>query len=146
MYRFHISLHALKADRSAPASELVEVERRAVRPLQLQPADLARPFDVTFDDAGDRLSALPRMFFEPDGSFVWRGERDGRTWQVDGNLYDGGGRLQYVDLKGECPSDEFDRILTALGWPATTIVIQLTRHALYLSERDFREWARCDET
>lgn len=144
MYRFHISLHALKTDQSAQPGERLDVERRAVRPLPLQPADLVHPFDVTFDEAGDRLSALPRMFFEPDGSFVWRGERDGETWQVDGNLYDGGGRLQYVDLKGECPPDEFDRMLTAIGWPATTIVIQLTRHALFLGEREFREWAASD--
>lgn len=142
MYRFHISLHALKPEQLAEIGEPIILDGRKVRPLKLGPGEASHPFDVTFDDAGERLSELPRMFFEPDGSFVWRGERDGQHWQVDGNLYDGGSRLHYVDLKGECPPDEFDRLLTAVGWPRTTLVMQLTRHALFLNEQEFREWAQ----
>ena len=42
----------------------------------------------------ERTEALPRMFFEPDGSFVWVAAADAETpWQIDGLLSDRAGRL-----------------------------------------------------
>ena len=81
------------------------------------------------------------MYCEPDGSFVWTSPQRARAWQVDGNLYDRDGRLLFVDLKGTCPSDQFDRLLTALGWPQTKVMFQLTREALLLDEAEFRRVA-----
>ncbi len=83
------------------------------------------------------------MFCEPDGSFVWTSPRDEPTWQVDGNLYDRDGRLLFVDLKGTCPPKEFDGLLQAFGWPATSLMFQLTREAVFLGEDEFRRLASC---
>jgi hypothetical protein len=84
------------------------------------------------------------MFCEADGSFVWVSPHGQRAWQVDGNLYDLGERLLFVDLKGTCPPHQFDRFLAALGWPDTRLMFQLTREAVFLDESEFRRWALVD--
>jgi hypothetical protein len=66
---------------------------------QTNPAALA----ATFEETSEALSAIPRLFIEPDGSFVWTGEEAGQPWQVDGNLSDRCDSLAYVELKGRCP-------------------------------------------
>ena len=97
---------------------------------------------VSFDSALSRLAVLPRFFIEPDGSFVWRGlTEDGQAWQVDGNLIDRGDMLDYVELKGACPSERLDDILRALGWPQTSITFQLPRQGVLLTEVEFRRQA-----
>jgi hypothetical protein len=60
---------------------------------------------------------------------------------VDGVLYDRAGRLLHVDLKGDCPAAQFDDLLRAWGWPATLVVFQLAREAIFLDEREFRRHA-----
>ena len=97
---------------------------------------------VTFDAALERLTALPRMFIEPDGSFVWRGSDEDRAeWQVDGELIDRGDVLAFVELKGCCPADRLDELLTALGWPEQPLVFQLPRRGVVLDEAEFRRLA-----
>jgi hypothetical protein len=93
-------------------------------------------FVVSFEAAAESLEKLDRLFIEPDGSFVWAGE----GWQVDGSLYDRDGRLQYVELKGALPVEAFDRLLAALGWPATPVVFQLVREGKTVDEAEFRAW------
>jgi hypothetical protein len=98
-----------------------------------------------FDDARNALAALPRMFVEPDGSFVWRGsDAVGSEWQVDGNLVDRGESLAHVELKGCCPAERFDEILKALGWPRQTLTFQLPQRGVVLEEREFRLLADAD--
>jgi len=105
----------------------------------IQGPDAAARLPVTFDAALAALEKLPRLFIEPDGSFVWRGATaDGTAWQVDGNLVDQGPCLAYVELRGNCLSDEFDTLLTALGWPAAKLAFQLPSEGLILAEADFR--------
>jgi hypothetical protein len=96
---------------------------------------------VSFEQAADRLQQLSRLFFEPDGSFVWVGQDGDRRWQVDGQLTDRDGRLLYAELRGTCPSQAFDRLLAALGWPKTPLVFQLTRDGTFLDEAQFRRFA-----
>ena len=99
----------------------------------------------TFDEVLDRLAKLPRLFIEPDGSFVWKGATtEGAPWQVDGNLIDQGSALAYVELKGDCPPEQFDRLLRALSWPATPLVFQLPQRGVTLDEADFRRAAATD--
>ena len=95
----------------------------------------------SFEVARECLAGLERMFSEPDGSFVWVSPQGDPVWQVDGNLYDRNERLLFVDAKGSCPPEEFDRLLTALGWPATKLMFQLTREAVFLDEAEFRRHA-----
>ena len=101
----------------------------------------AAVFPVTFEQAEAALAALPRLFIEPDGSFVWVADDAQRLWQVDGNLYDRNGRLLYVEVKGSCPAAAFDRLLRAVGWPDVPLAFQLVREAVYLDEAGFRRYA-----
>jgi hypothetical protein len=108
--------------------------------------DGAAPLASTFDGATAKLSALPRMFIEPDGSFVWRGTTgSGQSWQIDGNLIDRGDVLDYVELKGTCPAERLEDILRILGWPKEPLAFQLPRLGQFLTEEAFRQQAATPE-
>lgn len=97
------------------------------------------PLPVSFETALAALESLPRMFIEPDGSFVWaQVEADGTAWQLDGNLIDQGPSLAHVELSGVCTPNALDQILTALGWPETKLLFQLARQGVFLNEAQFR--------
>jgi hypothetical protein len=104
--------------------------------------DKPEALTVTFDTAFAALEHHPRMFIEPDGSFVLTGAaEEGKRWQVDGNLIDRGDVLAYVELKGSCPEKEFELLLRALGWPQSPLVFQLTQRGIVLDEPNFRRLA-----
>ena len=87
-----------------------------------------------------RCPLLPRMFIEPDGSFVWVStDAVQPTWQVDGSLYDRNGRLLYTELKGTCSRDPFQSLLGALGAvpSSSELVVQLVRYAVILETEEF---------
>jgi len=136
MYRFHVCLHA--RPREAPHGVTAEINGRAVATLAVSPVSLAESLGKSFEEAAATLSALPRLFFEPDGSFVWVSTVES-PWQVEGWLYDRDGRLLYVELKGTCPRAAFDDLLRAFGWPGTPLVFQLVRQAVFLDEPEFRK-------
>jgi hypothetical protein len=144
LFHFHATLHA----RSPAVSQGAAIELRgALTPtLLIPPAALAHPFAMTFEEAVTALEQLERMFVEPDGSFVWVSSSDTTAapisrWQLDGNLLDRNGRLLFVDLKGSCTEADFDRLLTALGWPTTPLIFELAREAVFLAEAEFRRYA-----
>jgi hypothetical protein len=140
MYAFFVTVHAQPA--VAVIGATIELGDRTLRTLGVAPEALATTtIASSFEEARARLERLPRMFCEADGSFVWVSPQGETAWQVDGNLYDRNGRLLFVDLKGTCPSDQFDRLLSALGWPATKLMFQLTREAVFLAEEEFRRFA-----
>jgi hypothetical protein len=98
----------------------------------------------SFEEVAAALAALPRMFIEPDGAFVWVASGE-PTWQLDGVLYDGAAGLWYVELKGRCPQAQFDELLRSLGWPEAPVRFQLVREAATLDEDAFRRrvgWSR----
>jgi hypothetical protein len=140
MLSFHISLH-VRADTVITADAPMVRGEREFHILQMPAEALATPFAISFEAAGAALEKLPRMFFEPDGSFVWASQAGEPKWQIDGNLFDRDGRLLFVDLKGHCPMVEFDRLLRAFGWPATPLMFQLVREAVFLDETEFRRFA-----
>ncbi len=109
--------------------------------LAVVPNQLGRGFERSFEETGEALAQLPRMFFEPDGSFVWVTEEHHDRRQVDGVLLDRDGRLMYVDVVGRCAPGELDSLLTAVGWPATGVMFQLRREAIFLDEPEFRRYA-----
>lgn len=109
------------------------------RPLRIPSGAQGTPFSVSFETAYDALSQLDRMLIEPDGSFVWKGSD--REWQLDGNLYDRSEKLLYVDLAGTVPPTEFDRLLTACGWPETQLMFEIRAAGIYLDESELRAWA-----
>lgn len=140
MYRFYVSVHARPP--KATAGDEIEIAGRKARVLTIAPEALSTTtMERSFEAARARLSELERFYCEADGSFVWASPQGEPAWQIDGNLYDRNERLLFVDLKGTCPAEEFDRLLAALGWPETPLMFQLTREAVFLDEAEFRRFA-----
>ena len=138
MYNFQAVIHALPA--AATLESPVTVDGLPLAIVSAGQAMSHQQFAVSFEEAGESLEKLPRMYFERDGSFVWVGTEPA-AWQVDGVMYDRDGRLLYVEIKGSCPVEQFDQFLSALGWPATRLVFQLTQAAIFVAEAEFRRWA-----
>lgn len=136
---FHVSLHA-RPEHVTPGP-LWESRGARWPTVQLAAEEVRRPFPVQGEAAAAELSVLPRMFLEPDGSFVWVSPANETPWQLDGQLYESRARLLYVDLKGSCPGAAFDAILRACGWPAAPVVVQDVHAGVYLDEPDFRRFA-----
>jgi hypothetical protein len=139
MYIFHVTVLA-RAD-TAVCGPTLQLGGRAVQTLSVPQEDLSAPFGLSFEEAEQRIGLLPRAYIEPDGSFFWGSPAGEPNWQVDGNLFDRNGRLAFVDLRGSCPPEEFDQLLSALGWPATPLIFQLVQAAILLDEAEFRSWA-----
>ena len=141
MQPFHVTLHAAPSDADAVLGRLapIEIDGRPITPLRLAAERMQQPFAVSFEEAAERLERLARLYFEPDGSFVWVGSAadDRPAWQLDGVLYDRAGRLQYVELKGTCPPAAFAQLLRAVDDSGRPVIAQLVRQALYV---DAREW------
>ena len=140
MYQFHATLHA--APGNCPTKCRQDIDGQPMEVLDIAPGQLAAcQFACSFEDAALHLAALERMHVEPDGSFVWVCGPDEPHWQVDGNLYDRAGKLQFVDLKGSCTLERFDELLRSFGWPRQQLICQLVRHGVIVDEREFRRWA-----
>lgn len=135
---FHAMVHVRPAE--AVPGPLIDVAGNSIRTLQL-PATSDRPLEVSFESAATALAGLDRLFVEPDGAFVWVSPSGEPSWQLDGMLYDRGGHLLYVELKGTCDEHAFDQFLTAIGWPRTPVMFQLVRAAVFLDEAEFRRYA-----
>jgi hypothetical protein len=139
MLTFHTAIHARTPEVSAGAK--IELRGLQLSTLTIPPEALAATFPLSFEQAGAALEQLPRLYFEPDGSFVWVSAQGEPAWQVDGNLFDRAGGLLFVDLKGTCPSQQFEQLLRAFGWPGTAVLFQLLREAVFLDESEFRRYA-----
>lgn len=136
---FHVAIHP----RSAAVAEgpIVLLDRGEFPTLLHSKDDVAGGFRLSFEEVCQALGQLPRMFIEPDGSWVWVSASGEPAWQLDGMLFDRDERLLYVEVKGSCPTDAFDRLLAAIGWPQTRVMFQLLREAVFLSEAEFRRYA-----
>jgi hypothetical protein len=109
--------------------------------LQFHVNVFAEPFRCTWEEAADALKPLPRMLFEPDGSWIWSGGEGRDRWQVDGHLFDFSNRLHRVELHGECPPESLDRLLSCFGWPEVLLEFEQVREGTRLDEAAFREVA-----
>jgi hypothetical protein len=98
-------------------------------------------FDVTWEDAAAMLERLPRMIFEPDGSFVISGGVGPARWQVDGHLFDFDGRLHRMELRGACPPDALDALFACVGWPPQPLAFEMVREGERVDEQEFRRQA-----
>ncbi|MCC6493210.1 MAG: hypothetical protein IT424_09330 [Pirellulales bacterium] len=137
LYRFHINLYAQPQQTVAAG----EIELRGARFSRLQAPTFAAFLPVSFEQAVEALNKLPRLDSEPDGFFVIAGEHLGRRWQVDGHLFDFGGRLHRMEIHGQCPPDAFDDLLRTVGWPTAPLAFELVMEGVVLSEGEFRRWA-----
>ena len=76
------------------------------------------PLNSSFEEAAERLQQLPRLYLEPDGSFVVT--RDRGTQRVTGMIYDAAGKIQYCELQGHCSHQLWLELRAALdGEPAS---------------------------
>lgn len=137
-YSFDVVIHARPAAvRPGPTFALrgLDLPTLAVSPTELT------GFERTFEEVAADLERFERLYFEPDGSIVWVSSQADRPWQLDGMLYDRAGRVLHLELKGSCPPEAVEQVATVLGRPASGLVFQLTREALYLDEAAFRRYA-----
>lgn len=139
IYAFDVTLHRLP-EASVPGPPHTDVWGTWPT-LAVGHDEMSQPLAGGFDEAFARLGLLERMFAEPDGSFVWTSPREGLSWQVDGNAFEKDGRVLFVDLKGSCPPEAFDRLLSAFGWPAQAVMVHLVKPAVFLDEQTFRRHA-----
>lgn len=136
---FHVHLHPLPPDARISHGS-VELNGKVFSSWRVERVDRFA-MDVTFEQVERVLSRLPRMFFELDGSFVWRGENratDGQIlelWQVDGMVYDVAGRVSRVELKGRCSVDMFTQLVVALQ-PADKLVAYFVDQGFFLRVED----------
>jgi hypothetical protein len=106
--------------------------------LTVPPEFQATPLGVSFEVAAELLEVFPRMYFEPDGSFVWvSSSNDEAVWQVDGNLYDRDGSLIAIDLKGTCNREQLQHLLDVFRAAGRELMIEVARHAVFVHERVF---------
>lgn len=139
LYRFNATLHAMPE--GVHPGEEVMVRQIVLPTLKPTVAELYTPFPCTFETTAAILQRQQRVFFEPDGSFVWGEGADAERWQIDGHLFDRAGKLLYVHLKGTCPAEVFDHLLKSVRWPATTVMFQLQQEGYVLDEPSFRRFA-----
>ncbi len=139
LYAFEVTLHARPPEADTGGSVADDRGRWPV--LAVPRESLGRPLAVGFDETLARLAELPRLYAEPDGSFVWASPAAERSWQVDGNLFDRQERVLLADLKGSCPAADFDRLLPAFGWPGESLMFELMRAGVFLDEATFRRHA-----
>jgi hypothetical protein len=125
----HVTIHRVGA---LPATgPVARLDQREVPTLRTDSYALA-PLAVTFESAAAALEALPRLYFEPDGSFVWTGEHT--AWQLDGQLHDRGETLDYAELKGTCPPNALAALLAALRRAEEPLVFHCVREGIFVDE------------
>jgi hypothetical protein len=140
MYLFHVTLHARSFEVQAGNRSIVTSDCE-YRTLEVPQQALATTLPLSFEEAAAALTRLPRMYVEPDGSFVWVSSAGEPAWQVDGVLYDRDGRLLLVEMKGTCAPANLEQLLIAFGWPQAAVMFQLTREAVFVDDTTFRALA-----
>ena len=139
LYSFYVIAQTKPA--VAAAGPSVRIGDHDIPTLMVPRSALGKPFAVSFEEVAEKLTRLERMDFEPDGYFLWSGATGQDRWQVDGHLYDRAQRLLMVSLKGSCPPERFDKLLTAIGWPDTPLMFELVQEDVYVDEAGFRCYA-----
>ena len=133
---FHITIHACP-DQTI-SSKRHRFDAIDVEVLTIDPSCLTVPFVSTFDNVSSQLSALERVFLEPDGSFVLVSSKGRSDWYLDGLLTDGRTNLMSVELKGVAPWDVFEPLLKTLDWPEQDVILQEMRRGCFFSVEEFR--------
>lgn len=112
----------------------LDLEMPAWQPLR---GMLAEPLPIDFATAEQRLGALPLMFFEPDGYFLWGRGSGVERWQINGQLTDDGQQMLYITARGRMPRQPFEQFLTVFGWPDVPLAIQLVVEGVMIAAADF---------
>lgn len=147
IYRFHANVFA--RPRVPSATSVIPLRGQTLTELtglEGQPLCFERLLEVTWDEMAGRLAAMPRMIFEPDGSWVWSGEDSrGHRWQVDGHLYELADQLHRVELHGSCPIGCCEQILSCFAMARSELVFELVEEGVTLDAENFLLWAAAEE-
>jgi hypothetical protein len=102
------------------------------------------PFLVDFESTIQTWELWPRMYVEPDGSFVWVGESSAGSWQIDGNLYDRNDKLWYIELQGTITAKDWSALLDSLQLKATEAVLSFAYNGEIVALADWLavDWSR----
>jgi hypothetical protein len=133
---WHLVVHGKPT--AAIAGANLALQEGSLRTLDLQGAPASAPLPVRFEAAFADLERLG-LFIEGDGSFCWTAPQ--AIWRIFGELYDGGDRLHYAELKGTCPAVELRQILSALGLGQGALMLQMVREGVYVEVEEFFAWA-----
>lgn len=136
--RQHVHLYCRTADPHLPrgTSLVATVPPGAARATPAADVQTSR-FEMSFEQAFERLEALPRMFIELDGAFVWSGLQGGRDWQIDGMLYDHNGHLRRVELTGDAPRHQWEQLLNVFGQSLDTLTIHCLQRQRFIDTAEF---------
>jgi hypothetical protein len=138
---FQAAIHARPPETAAGPS--VEFRGLMLPTVAVAPGHEAA-FPCTFEEVAAALEQFPRLYFEPDGSFVWVAAQDEPPWQLDGLLFDRNGRVLYLELKGTCPAARLDAVLAVLGRSPDGVLYQLLREGVLVDDATFRRYAAAD--
>jgi hypothetical protein len=132
----HVMLHCRPV--SVVDGDQIRIDGFELATVELSPQQQTEPFSISFETAEQRSCRLPRMFFEPDGSFVWVSANGTEpAWQLDGVVNDRVGRVVSVEIRGTCLRAAFEQMLGIFDWPETPLLIQLVQTAVFLEVGDF---------
>lgn len=132
---FHIAIHG--RPKSASTGPKVFLFGQEATTLLANEPLAQTPLPVTFEEVQAALTQLPRLYFEPDGSFGWFAAPGAPRLEIGGMLYDRGDRIMYAELTGACPAAELRQVLDALGHTREPLVVQFVEQAVFLDAEEF---------
>ena len=98
----------------------------------------AQGFGVDYETVSNQLVTIPRLFLEPDGSFVWVSSAD-PDHRIDGQTTDDGRQLLYVELRGRCEWNQFANVIEHFGVSVSGLIFQLLPEALLIKASQLRQ-------
>ena len=136
---WHLRVAGLPANASTSATALIL--EHSVETLELPTGP--SPLVESFEQVAERLSRLPNLHFEPDGSFSWcsiqRPSTNQRVWRLDGMVYDRENHVEYVELKGNCDLVSWETLTRILsGVEYVPLIVQLVGQGIWISEQEFK--------
>lgn len=93
---------------------------------------------TSFDEVAKRLEQLDRLYFEPDGSFGWA---PSANESIFGMVYDAAGRVQYIELRGECELASWRKVTCAICDSRDEVML-----VMCLQKRQLQEFQTFEET
>lgn len=135
--KFHVCIYADPGG-TAPLKR-ISLAGCEVTPLAADQGALHSAWRCTFDEVYQALEKLPRTLLEPDGSLAWSSPPGAPLWRLEGNLYDRGPTLAYLEIKGSCDERALEQIMQCLGWPQVPLLFQWPQLSILVGENDFRK-------
>jgi hypothetical protein len=130
MEALHLTIHPL--DPLAVRGAAAEIGCLPLTTLQVSPEWAGAMLPLTFEEAVERLSRLPKAYIEPDGSFVWAGAGP-PAFRWEGMLHDRGQRLSHVELLGQGGRESLLRLIVTVAGDPQQLMIQSVREGRFFA-------------